>query len=420
MAKKKAVRPSVHADGILSPEELQKAIAEYKARRAKANEDEEAKVEKLAEQEIVEPAEPQKPVEVKAEETEEKKVEEPVKKDEETQPEPEKETPELPAKDMTVEDKIEAIKARRDLRDEKGDPADMDGAMEQIAEQDEDIDQLHDIIDTLLAERDFGKHGDEGNETIPAIDPDNELHKENEEEAEAKTEDLEKEDACGEEKKEDSADEDIPDTTKEEVEADVDEAKLAKETEFGFDSDDDFDFEEEEEFEEDEDKEEDEDVAQFPDRDIPEAEAEDEDDFEEEEEEEEFVEDCGDTPLNYDSIDAIVQRQLRERLKIAKIGKMVNMDGLEYQSIKAAKRKIIRAVRPGVRLDGKSDTYINAMYDLAVDDIKRRNTKDTAYQKKQMFNKKFNSDSAAFVADEDSAEARRQKMIDRQENRNQK
>ena len=425
MAKKNAAKRTTREDSILSPEELDIAIKQYKERKAakeaKADADTDDVEKKFEEAEVVKtdvPAVPEVPEEKKLDAEPvvaeaEKKTVEPIAK------------PEAPVapKPETVEDKVKFVKDRRDLRDENGDPENTDEAMENIAEQDEDIDTLIDIIDTLLAERDFGKHEDEGNETIPAIDPDDKIHKENEAEAPKKTEDLLKEDECGEEKKEDSADEAVPDTTKEEVEADVDEAKLAKETEFGFDSEDDeFNFEdeeEEEEFVEDEDKEEDEDVAQFPDKAIPESEAEDEDE-EIEEEEEEFVTDCGTKPYNTDAIDAIVQRQLRERLKIAKIGKMVNMDGLEYQSIKAAKRKIIRAVRPGVRLDGKSDTYINAMYDLAVDDIKRRNTKDTAYQKKQMFNKKFNSDSAAFVADEDSAEARRQKMIDRQENRNQK
>lgn len=431
MAKKNAAKRTTREDSILSPEELDIAIKQYKERRAakeaKADADTDDVEKKFEAAEVVKTDVPEEKVDV-----------EPVA-------EAEVETVEPMRKPETVEEKVKFVKDRRDIRDENGDPSNCDEAMESIAEQDEDIDMLIDIIDTLLAERDFAKHGDEGNYTIPAIDPDNKIHEEKEDADDEAIPDMTKpeigdkgvepekgRDDCGDKKmdgcgktEEDSADEDIPDTTKKEVEEDVDEEELAKETEFGFDSDDDeFVYEEEEEEEvaeenEDEDVEEDEDVAQFPDKPIPESKGEEVAEDEDEEEEEVEVEDKEKVfHMNADSIDAIVQRQLRERMKIAKIGRMINMDGLEYQSVKAAKRKIIRAVRPGVRLDGKSDTYINAMYDLAVDDIKKRNAKDTAYQKRQMFNKKYNADSAVEV-EEDSAEAARKKMMARQ-NRDQK
>lgn len=120
-AMSKIPKKTVRADGILSPEELEKAIAEYKARRAEENAD----------------AENEKPVaSTEPEVMEEEVVEEAPK---------------------TVEEKIEMVKNRRDLRDEEGDPKDKLSAMGMIAHQDEDIDTLFDIIDTLLAERDFNK-----------------------------------------------------------------------------------------------------------------------------------------------------------------------------------------------------------------------------------------------------------------------
>lgn len=386
MAKKKAVRPAVRNDGILSPEQLQEAIAEYKARRAatKADEDEEAKAEQLAEQEIVKPQKEVKPQPVANEPVE---PDQPDKKDAEPQPEKEpeaalavkEETVELPDQAKPFDEKIAAVKTRRDLRDEKGDPEDMNGAMEQIAEQDEDIEYLYDIIDTLLAEREFN---------------------------------------AGAAKKEDSVDEDIPDTTKEEI---GDEGKQDLEDNVGpkLDSaNEDIPDWTDEEVAEDEDEEEEEEDVLAEEKDFDESD--DEEELPEEEEEEEFLEDgndCVDKPYNADSVDAIVQRQLRMRLNLAKIGSRLNLDGLEYESIPTAKKKIIKKVRPGIRLDGKSDAFINALYRLCVDDVKKASKKDTAYQRRQMFSKVFNADAKDSANDDDSAEARRERMIERQTNR---
>jgi hypothetical protein len=71
-------------------------------------------------------------------------------------------------------------------------------------------------------------------------------------------------------------------------------------------------------------------------------------------------------------------------------------------------------VRPDIRLDGKSAAYVNAMFDCAVSDLKKRTRKDTSYQKMQM----FNSDSRRSASgDSTSAASRRQAMIDRRQNR---
>ena len=71
--------------------------------------------------------------------------------------------------------------------------------------------------------------------------------------------------------------------------------------------------------------------------------------------------------LNADSADKIV----RQRLSICRVGDKLNMDGLEDMSIKQAKKAIIAKVLPTMRMDGKSDAYIDAMYDLAVNEANK-------------------------------------------------
>ena len=80
-----------------------------------------------------------------------------------------------------------------------------------------------------------------------------------------------------------------------------------------------------------------------------------------------------------------------------------------------AKKAVIKAVRPTINLDGKGKTYINAMFDLACDDVNSRTVKDTNYQRKQM----FNGDSKSVTATP-SAETARQKMIERSLNKTNK
>ena len=301
----KKVKKARRNDGILTPDELAKAIEMYKASH---------KVAEDAEEEVVEE---------------------------------EKKTPE------TVEDKVKYVKDRRDRRDEEGDPEDEEEAMGIIANQDEDIDYLFDIIDTLLAERDMKKDA--------CSDEENKLDAEDEEVVEEEEEVLpEDEEADAEEEEE---------VTEEEEEIPLDEETDAEEEEEVV--------EEEEEIPEDEEMDGDDD-------DIP---------FCEEE----------DRPLNTDSVDKIV----RERIKLGMVGRALHLDGLENLRPMAAKKRIIKAVRPGMRLDGKSAAYINAAYDMAVNSVKKASKKDTGYQKRQMFNKDGR------VVKSDSAASKRDKMIAR-------
>lgn len=292
-SKMKNPQKKARADGVLSPEELEKAIAEFKARRAQRLAAKDAEGD---------------PVPAPA----------PAPKDE-----PPAKDGEEPAGD-TPEDKLQLVKDRRDRRDAEGDPEDKDTAMSVIAQQDGDMDVLFDIIDTLLAERDFKAAKDDG---------------------------------CGDD---DKTDGEGSEGTPAEPAPAVQEEKQ--------DGDDDV-------------------VPNATPADVP-------------------------PTMNADSVDAIV----RQRIQLGIIGQTLNMDGLESMPIMEAKKAVISAVRPGIRLDGRSPAYIDAAFDCAVTDAKAAARKDTGFQRRQMFNR----DSAPAKDDGQSASARRQAMIDRQTKKEEK
>lgn len=190
----------------------------------------------------------------------------------------------------SVEERVSLIKDRRDRRDADGDAADLEAAKAAIAEQDEDIEQLIEIVEELQAANDIAAaNTDEG----------------------------------GEENK-------------------------------------------------------------------------DEDD----------EPDSGEKPMNADSVDAVIA----ERLKLGRIGDRLNLDGLETLKPLDAKKRIIKAIKPDLRLDGKSKHYVNTAFDIAVQELDSR--KGTEYQRRQMFNadgrNRTNSGSSAMSA--------RDRMIDRMMN----
>ena len=85
------------------------------------------------------------------------------------------------------------------------------------------------------------------------------------------------------------------------------------------------------------------------------------------------------------------------------------MDGLENMSIKQGKKAIISKVLPNMRMDGKSDAYIDAMFDLAVGEASKH--KDVAYQKQQMTAQTFKKRTDS---NESMAASARKKMIERE------
>ena len=75
--------------------------------------------------------------------------------------------------------------------------------------------------------------------------------------------------------------------------------------------------------------------------------------------------------------------------------------------MKAAKKAVIAAVRPNIRLDGRDDSYIGAMFDAAKDEILRR--KDIGFQRRQMAGSRL--DEADKKVDGAKAQTARDRMI---------
>lgn len=289
-AMSKKTKDTRRADGLLSQEELAAAIEEYMARRAAsaaADEDDATK------QAVPDDAAQSAAVDGEGEAT---------------------------AEPATIEEKVQLIKDRNDAEGDA--PETVEQANEVIAQKDEDMGILYDIIDTLLAERDFGK--DSEGETAPAADG-----------CEENTDGAEE----GEEKAEENTD--------------------------GAD-------------------------APIPTFEAPKA----------------------TSQMNADAVDAIV----RQRIQLGMLGRTLNLDGVEMMGIPEAKKAIILAVRPSARFDGKSETYIDAMFDMAVQEVSASTKKDTAFQRKQMFNKDSRSEGEN-DADANSAMSARQRMIERRNNR---
>ena len=117
-------------------------------------------------------------------------------------------------------------------------------------------------------------------------------------------------------------------------------------------------------------------------------------------------------PMNMDSIDAIVS----QKLELGKIGQKLNLDGLETMEIKEAQKKVIMAVKPGMRLDGKSDAYIDAAYEMARDIANEMKT--TNDQRQQMANsQRLDGMGDEVKGPSCTAYEARQKLINRRENR---
>lgn len=112
--------------------------------------------------------------------------------------------------------------------------------------------------------------------------------------------------------------------------------------------------------------------------------------------------------MNADSVDAIV----RERVSLIRMAEKLNLDGIEGMTIPEARAAIVKAVRPNIRLDGKSEAYCKAAFELACDEVASMK-QDTNFQRRQMVSStpaQTHTDSAQVGG----AAARRQAMIDSQ------
>ena len=318
-----------HGDSVLSQEEFEKAIDEYKMRKAEREKADAEDVEKdVVVEEVVEP------------------------------------------KPDDLETKLAEVKERRDRRDEDGDPEDMEGAMSVIAHQDEDIDILYDIIDTLLARQDFDAAEPEEEEVV-------EEEGIVEEEEEENKDELDKLNKLGKKDAEDEEIEEEEEIIPEDEEIPTEEPALEEEEI------------EEEKIEEDADDVEDEEIV----------------------EEKDWEEDgCG----GKKRMDSAISRTIRNHMIMGKIGREIGLKNLEMKDLRSAKIAIINAVRPDMRLDGKSDAYINGAFESARKSIKAKKAKGSAYQKSQMFNKDSRDD---VKVEKYSAMDARARMIERQKNK---
>lgn len=107
--------------------------------------------------------------------------------------------------------------------------------------------------------------------------------------------------------------------------------------------------------------------------------------------------------VNMDSVEKIIAA----RLDVCRMADKLNLDGVEGLSVKAGRKRIIKAVNPKINLDGKSDSYINAAYDIAKQSYCER--KSTNEQRQQMVTDKARRDAK----EESNSNSARKNMISR-------
>ena len=86
--------------------------------------------------------------------------------------------------------------------------------------------------------------------------------------------------------------------------------------------------------------------------------------------------------MNHDGADD-VDAKVRQRVELILLGNRLNLDGMDSLPVDEAKKKVIGAVLPGMRLDGKGSSYIEAAYDIAREKARARKTVDD--QRQQLF-----------------------------------
>lgn len=109
--------------------------------------------------------------------------------------------------------------------------------------------------------------------------------------------------------------------------------------------------------------------------------------------------------VNLDAVD----QMFKDRLDICRMADRLGLDGVENLSITEGRKRIIKAVNPKMNLDGKSDSYINAAYDIAKDGFHERRSTDE--QRRKMAENKIRSDAGQSC----SSDIARKNMISRME-----
>lgn len=122
--------------------------------------------------------------------------------------------------------------------------------------------------------------------------------------------------------------------------------------------------------------------------------------------------DGGDPPKAVNTDSADYDQIFRERMDICRMADKLHLDGVDELSVTEGRKRIIKAVNPKVNLDGKSDIYISAAYDIAKQSFNER--KSTDDQRRQMAQAQIRQDAK----DASNSETARANMIARRKGGN--
>ena len=127
-------------------------------------------------------------------------------------------------------------------------------------------------------------------------------------------------------------------------------------------------------------------------------------------EDEDDTSDDSSNQLNHDSA-ASIAAQVSQRVELCRLGDKLHLDGMGSMPVMQAKKKVVHAVIPGMRLDGKSKAYINAAFDIAKGKINGRKT--VADQRRQVFNADSANAAVRNVGKKNNPDEARDRMIQR-------
>lgn len=111
--------------------------------------------------------------------------------------------------------------------------------------------------------------------------------------------------------------------------------------------------------------------------------------------------------VNHDGADD-VDAKVRQRVELIRLGDRLNLDGMDSMPVEQAKKKVINAVLPGMRLDGKSADYVNAAYDIARSKAQARRTVDE--QRRQVFHADSANSAVSKTATKNDPDKARDRM----------
>lgn len=119
------------------------------------------------------------------------------------------------------------------------------------------------------------------------------------------------------------------------------------------------------------------------------------------------------TATNADGVD--IDALVRERLAVARVGDKLGIAGIEAMPIRDAKCAVIKKVNPKVNLDGRTDAYIAAAYDLAAEQAATGSGNPAGSVVAQLggIEKKNNNDGAGDDGTLTNAAAARVRMVNR-------